>query len=46
MLESILGISNKLKGKPIMHKNTFAYEYFFYFYFRNSEVKDFCVADK
>lgn len=28
-----------------MQKNMFAYEYFFYFYFRNSKVKDFCVAE-
>ena len=46
ILESILWIINEPKGTSSMHKNTFAYEYFFYFYFRNSEVKDFCVADK
>lgn len=28
-----------------MQNNLFAYEYFFYFYFNSTEVKDFCVAN-
>ncbi len=28
-----------------MHKNMFAFEYFYSFYFRNYKVKGFCVAE-
>lgn len=39
------GYIKEQKGQNFMQKNMFAYEYFFYFYFRNHEVRDFCVAD-